>query len=96
MSSLVRLFELLSQSQWYTDHPVPTGKTPEEVLKKYLQKVRHPPDEVSAGEAGQGSPSSSPTSISSSRVFAPYPKSCFLSPDRSRTGQMHSHLGSEL
>ena len=26
----------------------PTGKAPEEVLKKYLQKVRHPPDEVRA------------------------------------------------
>lgn len=26
----------------------PAGKTPEEVLKKYLQKVRHPPDEVRA------------------------------------------------
>lgn len=71
MSSMVRLFDPLSQSQWRTDHPVPTGKTPEEVLKKYLQKVRHPPDEVSAGEAGQGSPSLSPTSISSSGVFAP-------------------------
>lgn len=29
-----------------------SGKTPEEVLKKYLQKVRHPPDEVRVGVPG--------------------------------------------
>lgn len=29
-----------------SDSCSPTGKTPEEVLKKYLQKVRHPVDEV--------------------------------------------------
>lgn len=27
---------------------VPTGKTPEEVVKRYLQKVRNPPEEVSS------------------------------------------------
>lgn len=43
-----------SLSWWPPDHPVPTGKTPEEVLKKYLQKVRHPPDEVSPGLAVGG------------------------------------------
>lgn len=32
----------------------PAGKTPEEVLKKYLQKVRHPPDEVRAAGAVRG------------------------------------------
>lgn len=31
-----------------SDSCSPSGKTPEEVLKKYLQKVRHPPDEVRA------------------------------------------------
>lgn len=53
MPSLARLFAALPQSRWPSDHPVPTGKTPEEVLKKYLQKVRHPPDEVSAGTRGR-------------------------------------------
>lgn len=30
----------------HSDSCSSAGKTPEEVLKKYLQKVRHPPDEV--------------------------------------------------
>lgn len=36
------------------DPRCPAGKTPEEVLKKYLQKVRHPPDEVRAAGLCQG------------------------------------------
>lgn len=43
--------------QWVSpifDSGYPAGKTPEEVLKKYLQKVRHPPDEVRAAGLCQG------------------------------------------
>nr|XP_013808943.1 PREDICTED: E3 ubiquitin-protein ligase DTX4-like [Apteryx mantelli mantelli] len=39
--------ELETLRPWCSTLPrsSPPGKTPEEVLKKYLQKVRHPPDE---------------------------------------------------
>lgn len=39
-----------------SDSCSPAGKTPEEVLKKYLQKVRHPPDEVRAVGVALGCP----------------------------------------
>lgn len=66
LSSMAFLLDHLSQLHWLTDCPVPTGKTPEEVLKKYLQKVRHPPDEVSTKRLWWGSSSWSHISTVSS------------------------------